>query len=65
MRRAGILIAMLALAGCGGGSSGSRTTHGARTQVVAAPLQVSNGPAQAAAPATARWRSRSARRPTG
>ena len=50
MRRAGILIAVLALAGCGGAGPGSRSTHGARAQVVAAPLQVANGPAQAAAP---------------
>ena len=49
MRRAGVLIAVLALAGCGGGAS-TQTTHGGRTQVVAAPLQVSNGPAQAADP---------------
>lgn len=50
MRRAGVVIALLALAGCGGESAASRTTHGARAQVVAAPLQVSNGPAQAADP---------------
>ena len=50
MRRAGVLIALLALAGCGGEGAASRTTHGARSQVVAAPLQVSNGPAQAADP---------------
>jgi D-alanyl-D-alanine carboxypeptidase (penicillin-binding protein 5/6) len=51
MRRAGILIAVLALAGCGGGGGGStQASHGARAQVVAAPLQVSNGPAQAADP---------------
>jgi serine-type D-Ala-D-Ala carboxypeptidase (penicillin-binding protein 5/6) len=49
MRRAGALIAMLALAGCGGGGS-AQTAHGGRTQIVAAPLQVSNGPAQAADP---------------
>jgi serine-type D-Ala-D-Ala carboxypeptidase (penicillin-binding protein 5/6) len=49
MRRAGALIAMLALAGCGGGG-GAQTAHGGRTQIVAAPLQVSNGPAQAADP---------------
>jgi D-alanyl-D-alanine carboxypeptidase (penicillin-binding protein 5/6) len=49
MRRAGVLIALLALAGCGG-SAGTQATHAGRTQVVAAPLQVSNGPAQAADP---------------
>ena len=49
MRRAGALIAVLALAGCGGGSA-TQATHGGRTQVVAGPLQVSNGPAQAADP---------------
>jgi D-alanyl-D-alanine carboxypeptidase len=51
MRRVGILVAVLVLAGCGGGgSSNSGSTHGGRTQVVAGPLQVSNGPAQAADP---------------
>ncbi|HEX6744688.1 MAG TPA: D-alanyl-D-alanine carboxypeptidase family protein [Solirubrobacteraceae bacterium] len=50
MRRAGALIAVLALAGCGGGAS-TQASHGGRTQVAAAPLQVSNGPAQAADPA--------------
>jgi D-alanyl-D-alanine carboxypeptidase (penicillin-binding protein 5/6) len=50
MRRAGVLFALLVLAGCGGGGAASTTTHGARAQVVAAPLQVSNGPAQAADP---------------
>jgi len=51
MRRAGILVALLVVAGCGGGgSSSSVPTHGGRTQVVAGPLQVSNGPAQAADP---------------
>jgi serine-type D-Ala-D-Ala carboxypeptidase (penicillin-binding protein 5/6) len=49
MRRAGALIAVLALAGCGGGAS-TQATHGGRTQVAAAPLQVSNGPAQVADP---------------
>ena len=52
MRRLGILVAVLLLAGCGGGGGGSDSgsTHGGRTQVVAGPLQVSNGPAQAADP---------------
>ena len=50
MRRAGVLLAVLALAGCGGGGAGTQATHEARTQVVAGPLQVANGPAQAADP---------------
>ena len=50
MRRAGVLLAVLALAGCGGGAAATQATHGGRTQVVAGPLQVSNGPAQAADP---------------
>jgi serine-type D-Ala-D-Ala carboxypeptidase (penicillin-binding protein 5/6) len=51
MRRVGILVAVLVLAGCGGGgSSNPGSTDGGRTQVVAGPLQVSNGPAQAADP---------------
>jgi serine-type D-Ala-D-Ala carboxypeptidase (penicillin-binding protein 5/6) len=49
MRRAGVLIAVLALTGCGGGG-GSPAPHGGHTQVAAAPLQASNGPAQAADP---------------
>jgi D-alanyl-D-alanine carboxypeptidase len=44
------VIALLALAGCGGGSAGTGPADGARTEVVAAPLQVANGPGQAAAP---------------
>jgi serine-type D-Ala-D-Ala carboxypeptidase (penicillin-binding protein 5/6) len=50
MRRAAVLIAVLALAGCGGGGAGTQATHSGRTQVVAGPLQVANGPAQAADP---------------
>jgi D-alanyl-D-alanine carboxypeptidase (penicillin-binding protein 5/6) len=51
MRRAGVLIALLALTGCGGGGrADTHATHERRTQVVAGPLQVSNGPAQAADP---------------
>src|SRR6185295_4586973 len=50
MRRAAVLIAVLALAGCGGGGAGTQATRQARTQVVAGPLQIANGPAQAADP---------------
>jgi D-alanyl-D-alanine carboxypeptidase (penicillin-binding protein 5/6) len=50
MRRVGVLIAVLALAGCGGGGAGTQAARSARTQVLAGPLQVSNGPAQAADP---------------
>jgi D-alanyl-D-alanine carboxypeptidase (penicillin-binding protein 5/6) len=50
MRRAGALIAALAFAGCGGGGAGTQAAHGGRTQVVAGPLQVSNGPVKAADP---------------
>jgi D-alanyl-D-alanine carboxypeptidase (penicillin-binding protein 5/6) len=51
MRRLGVVIALVALAGCGGGgSAGGGPAHDGRTQVVAGPLQVSNGPAQAADP---------------
>src|SRR6476469_6536769 len=50
MRRAGVLIALVALAGCGGGGAATQASHAVRTQVVAGPLQVSNGPAQAADP---------------
>jgi serine-type D-Ala-D-Ala carboxypeptidase (penicillin-binding protein 5/6) len=50
MRRAGVLIAVLALAGCGGGGAGTQAARSGPTQVVAGPLQVSNGPAQAADP---------------
>jgi D-alanyl-D-alanine carboxypeptidase len=48
MRRLGVLVALLALAGCGGSSKGPSTTGTSRT--VAGPLQVSNGPLQAADP---------------
>ncbi len=50
MRRAGLLIALVVLAGCGGGGAATQASHGGRTQVLAGPLQVSNGPAQAADP---------------
>ena len=50
MRRAGALIALVALAGCGGGGAATQASRAVRTQVVAGPLQVSNGPAQAADP---------------
>jgi serine-type D-Ala-D-Ala carboxypeptidase (penicillin-binding protein 5/6) len=51
MRRLGVVIALVALAGCGGGgSAGGGPAHDGRPQVVARPLQVSNGPAQAADP---------------
>ena len=50
MRRAGVLIALVALAGCGGGGATTQASRAVRTQVVAGPLQVSNGPAQAADP---------------
>jgi D-alanyl-D-alanine carboxypeptidase len=52
MRRVGILVAVLVLAGCGGGSSGDHASTTARrtTETLAGPLQVSNGPAQAVDP---------------
>jgi serine-type D-Ala-D-Ala carboxypeptidase (penicillin-binding protein 5/6) len=48
MRRLGVLVALIALAGCGGSSGGERATATQRT--VPGPLQVANGPAQAADP---------------
>jgi serine-type D-Ala-D-Ala carboxypeptidase (penicillin-binding protein 5/6) len=48
MRRLGLLVALIALAGCGGSSGGDRDT--ATTRTVPGPLQVANGPAQAADP---------------
>jgi serine-type D-Ala-D-Ala carboxypeptidase (penicillin-binding protein 5/6) len=52
MRRPGVLVALLlVLAGCGGGGSPAQAPpRDTRTQVLAGPLQVSNGPAQAADP---------------
>jgi len=48
MRRLGVLVALIALAGCGGSSGGDRDVATKRT--VPGPLQVANGPAQAADP---------------
>jgi serine-type D-Ala-D-Ala carboxypeptidase (penicillin-binding protein 5/6) len=48
MRRLGVLVALIALAGCGGSSGGDRDASTKRT--VPGPLQVANGPAQAADP---------------
>jgi serine-type D-Ala-D-Ala carboxypeptidase (penicillin-binding protein 5/6) len=48
MRRLGVLVALIALAGCGGSSGGDRDAATKRT--VPGPLQVANGPAQAADP---------------
>jgi serine-type D-Ala-D-Ala carboxypeptidase (penicillin-binding protein 5/6) len=48
MRRLGVLVALIALAGCGGSSGGDRDA--ATTRTVPGPLQVANGPAQAADP---------------
>ncbi len=50
MRRAGVLIAVLALAGCGGGAPAPRRRTAGAPRWSPAPLQVSNGPAQAADP---------------
>jgi D-alanyl-D-alanine carboxypeptidase (penicillin-binding protein 5/6) len=48
MRRLGVLVAVVALAGCGGSSGANRDVATKRT--VPGPLQVANGPAQAADP---------------
>jgi D-alanyl-D-alanine carboxypeptidase len=48
MRRLGVLVALLALAGCGG--SQPPRGDGAAKRTVPGPLQVANGPAQAADP---------------
>jgi serine-type D-Ala-D-Ala carboxypeptidase (penicillin-binding protein 5/6) len=48
MRRLGVLVALFALAGCGGSSGAGRDPSTKRT--VPGPLQVANGPAQAADP---------------
>jgi serine-type D-Ala-D-Ala carboxypeptidase (penicillin-binding protein 5/6) len=50
MRRLAPLIALLALAGCGGHSAGGGSSHPASARTVPEPLQVANGPAQAADP---------------
>jgi D-alanyl-D-alanine carboxypeptidase len=50
MRRQVWLIALLALAGCGGHSAGTTDSHAPNARTVPEPLQVANGPAQAADP---------------
>jgi D-alanyl-D-alanine carboxypeptidase len=51
MKRLGLLAALLAVAGCGGGHAASAPTTEAKPQAtVPAPLQVANGPAQTADP---------------
>jgi D-alanyl-D-alanine carboxypeptidase len=50
MRRLAPLIVLLALAGCGGHSAGGSGSHPASARTVPEPLQVANGPAQAADP---------------
>ena len=50
MRRLGVLVALLALAGCGGSSAGSGESSTRTPRTVPAPLQVANGPVQAADP---------------
>ncbi|HEX7301250.1 MAG TPA: D-alanyl-D-alanine carboxypeptidase family protein [Solirubrobacteraceae bacterium] len=50
MRRLGVLVALVALAGCGGSSAGGGTRDGRPPRTVPAPLQVANGPVQAADP---------------
>jgi serine-type D-Ala-D-Ala carboxypeptidase (penicillin-binding protein 5/6) len=50
MRRLGVLVALLALAGCGGSSAGSGESGTRTPRTVPAPLQVANGPVQAADP---------------
>ncbi len=50
MRRLTIFAALLALAGCGGSVAGGHTGAHAAPRTLAGPLQVANGPAQAADP---------------
>jgi serine-type D-Ala-D-Ala carboxypeptidase (penicillin-binding protein 5/6) len=50
MRRLLPLIALLALAGCGGHSAGGTDSHAPGARTVPEPLQIANGPAQAADP---------------
>jgi serine-type D-Ala-D-Ala carboxypeptidase (penicillin-binding protein 5/6) len=50
MRRSAVLIALLALAGCGGGHTATGAGSHATAQTAPQPLQVANGPAQAADP---------------
>jgi D-alanyl-D-alanine carboxypeptidase len=50
MRRLAPLVALLALAGCGGHAATTADTHPASARTVPEPLQIANGPAQAADP---------------
>jgi D-alanyl-D-alanine carboxypeptidase (penicillin-binding protein 5/6) len=50
MRRLGVLVALVALAGCGGSSPSATVRDGRAPRTVPAPLQVANGPVQAADP---------------
>jgi serine-type D-Ala-D-Ala carboxypeptidase (penicillin-binding protein 5/6) len=50
MRRLGVLVALLALAGCGGTSPSRTDPDGRVLRTVPAPLQVANGPVAAANP---------------
>ena len=50
MRRLGVLVALVALAGCGGSSPGHAGPDGRVLRTVPGPLQVANGPVAAADP---------------
>jgi serine-type D-Ala-D-Ala carboxypeptidase (penicillin-binding protein 5/6) len=50
MRRLLLTIALLALAGCGGHTAGGASSHPPTARTVPEPLQVANGPADAADP---------------